>query len=248
LTPILVEITYRRRLLEVILDLVLITVAYYTAYLLRFEGVLGPNFDFFLKSLPLMIACQILCFYALGVYQGVWESAGVRDLTGYIKAVTAGTVLPILILLGLYRFISFSRAVFAIYWGLMLILVSLSRLSFRLLRESVRKVNQDGKAALIYGAGIGGQMLVREIETDQRLGLRLVGFVDDNFRVHGRKIKGYPILGGRQDLPQVIQKYGIEEIIVSFKERGGEKKKEIENMCLENGIAVAVKQMRLLIS
>lgn len=248
LTPILVEITYRRRLLEVLLDLVLITVAYYTAYLLRFEGVLGPNFDFFLKSLPLLIACQILCFHALGVYQGVWESAGVRDLTGYIKAVTAGTVLSILILLGLYRFISFSRAVFAIYWGLMLILVSLSRLSFRLLQESVRKVNQEGKAALIYGAGIGGQMLVREIETDQRLGLRLVGFVDDDFRMHRRKIKGYPILGGQQDLPQVIKKHGIEEIIVAFKERGAEKRKEIEDMCIENEFTVAVKQMRLLIT
>jgi FlaA1/EpsC-like NDP-sugar epimerase len=44
---------------------------------------------------------------------------------------------------GVYRFKSFSRAVFAIYWGLMLILVSLSRLYFRLLDEGINKGNQN---------------------------------------------------------------------------------------------------------
>jgi len=126
------------------LDLVLITVVYYTAYLLRFEGVLGGNFDFFLRSLPLMIASQMLGFCVFGVYRGVWKSTGLRDLIGYIKAITVGAVLPILILLGIYRFESFSRAVFAIYWGLMLILVSLTRLSFRLLDEGIKKGNQKG--------------------------------------------------------------------------------------------------------
>jgi len=73
LTPVLVEITYRRRLFEVLLDCILISVAYYAAYLLRFEGSPGRNFDFFLKSLPIMLACQISAFYVMGVYRGVWE-------------------------------------------------------------------------------------------------------------------------------------------------------------------------------
>ncbi|UCF56204.1 MAG: glycosyl transferase, partial [Deltaproteobacteria bacterium] len=144
ITPILIEITYKRRLLEVLLDLVLITVAYYTAYLLRFEGVVGPNFPFFLSSLPILIASQIFWFYIMGVYRGVWESTSLRDLTDYVKAITGGTVMAMLILLFLYRFSSFSRAVFVIYWVLMLILLSLSRFSFRLLEEGIRKRNQKG--------------------------------------------------------------------------------------------------------
>ncbi|NIW42197.1 MAG: hypothetical protein GWN27_17250, partial [candidate division Zixibacteria bacterium] len=91
ITPILIEVTYRRRLFEVLLDLVLITIAYYTAYLLRFEGVLGGNFDFFLKSLPIMIASQIFWFYIMGIYRGVWESTSLRDLNDYVKAITGGT-------------------------------------------------------------------------------------------------------------------------------------------------------------
>ena len=247
-TPILVEITYRRRLFEVLLDLVLISVAYYSAYVLRFEGDIGGNFEFFLRSLPIMIACQILCFYVLGIYRGVWETTGIRDLIGYIKAITAGTILPILILLFIYRFQSFSRAVFVIYWGLMLILVSMSRLSFRLLDEGVRRGNRKGKPILVYGAGVGGQMAVKEIESNQDLGMVLVGFVDDNSRIHGRKIQGYPVLGGQDDLADIIKRHNIRKIIVSFKVGGAEKRKEIKELCLKAGVEIEVGQMKLIIT
>ncbi|MBW1759641.1 MAG: glycosyl transferase, partial [Deltaproteobacteria bacterium] len=233
ITPILIDITYRRRLFEVFLDLILITVAYYTAYLLRFEGILGGNFDYFLKSLPIIIACQILWFFIMGIYRGVWEKTSLRDLTGYLKAITAGTVMPMLIVVFIYRFQSFSRAVFVIYWILMLILISLSRLSFRLLDEGIRKGNQKGRSTLIYGAGAGGQMAMREIESNRDLGLALVGYIDDNPKLHSKKIQGYPVFGGHDNLEEIIKKYDIKKIIVSFKENGAEKKKEIQNMCLK---------------
>jgi UDP-GlcNAc:undecaprenyl-phosphate GlcNAc-1-phosphate transferase len=248
LTPVLVEVTYKRRLFEVLLDCVLISVAYYAAYLLRFEGNPGPNFDFFLKSLPIMLACQIFAFYVLGVYRGVWESTGVRDLVDYVKAITAGTVMTMLILLFAYRFYSFSRAVFVIYWGFMVILVSLSRLSFRILDEGFRLRNQKGEHTLIYGAGVGGQFALKEIENNHDLGLKLVGFVDDNPRLKGRKIKGYPIFGGKEALEAVIQKQGIKKIIVSFKDKGSQKVKDIKSLCLRMGAEVDVKQMRVEIS
>ncbi|MFH1241260.1 MAG: glycosyl transferase [Pseudomonadota bacterium] len=247
-TPILIEITYRRRLLEVLLDLVLITVAYYAAYLLRFEGAIGPNFDFFLKSLPILIACQILTFYLFDVYRGVWERTGLVDLIGYIKAITAGTIMPMLILLFAYRFYSFSRAVFVIYWGIMLILVSLSRLSFRLLDEGVRKANPEGKPVLIYGAGLGGQMALKEIETNRDLGLRVVGFMDDDPNIKRKKIRGYPVFGGEEDLEEVIKKHLIREVIISFRENSEAKKKDLMGLCLRIGLEVSVKEMKLVIS
>ncbi len=247
-TPVLIKITYRRRLFEVLLDLVLITVAYYTAYLLRFEGDPGLNFDFFLRSLPIVIACQILAFYVFAVYRGVWEKTSLRDLVGYIKAITAGSIVPMLILLFAYRFYSFSRAVFVIYWGLMLILVSLSRLSFRLLDEGVRKTNPKGQPVLIYGAGLGGQMALREIETNRELGLMAVGFMDDNPGIKRRKIRGYPVFGGEEDLEKIVKKYLVKQIIVSFKEDSHKKKKVLTTLCRDMGMQVDVKEMKLVIS
>lgn len=248
LTPILVEITYRRRMFEVLLDFVLICAAYYTAYLLRFEGAPGANLNFFLKSLPILIACQLLAFYLFGVYRGVWESTGIRDLMGYLEGITAGTVGTILILLFMYRFQSFSRAVFVIYWGLMVILVSLSRLSFRLLDEGIRNGNPRGRPTLIYGAGIGGQMMLREIETNRDHNLHIVGFVDDNIRLRRRKVKGYPIIGRSEDLEKIIREHDIREVIISFRVNGEEKKREIRELCKQEGFETNVRQMRLIIS
>lgn len=246
-TPLLIDITFKRRIFEVLLDLVLITVAYYTAYLLRFEGEIGPNFDFFIHSLPIVIACQILFFYVFGIYRGVWENTSVRDLISYGKAITAGTALPILVLLFVYRFYSFSRTVFVIYWGLMLIMVSLSRLSFRLLDEGIRGTRQEGRRVLVYGAGLGGQMLLREIESNRELGLRVAGFMDDNPRIQGTKIRGYPVLGGLRDLDRIIAEQKIQEIIISFKMDRSDKRRDLSRWCEETGAQVDVKEMRLTI-
>jgi UDP-GlcNAc:undecaprenyl-phosphate GlcNAc-1-phosphate transferase len=248
LTPILVEISYRRRLFEVLLDFLLVSVAYYAAYLLRFEGNIGGNLDFFLRSLPILVACQIFSFYVIGVYRGVWERTGIRDLIGYVKAITIGTVMPMLFFLFLVRFQSFSRAVFVIYWGLMLILVSVSRLSFRLLDEGLRIPSRKGERTLIYGAGLGGQLALREIGNNHDLGLQTVGFLDDNSRLHGRKIEGYPVLGGKEDVEEIIRKHDVKKIIVSFKENGEERARDIRALCLRKGMEVDVRQMRVVIS
>ena len=248
-TPVLVQFTYRRRLFEVVLDFILISIAYYTAYLLRFEGpvyyLIGSNFNLFLRSLPIVVACQIFCFYIMGVYRGIWESTGLSDLIDYIKAITIGTVMAMLILLFVYRFHSFSRAVFILYWILLLMLISLSRLSFRLVDEGVKKGKQRGRPTLIYGAGIGGQMIAKEIENNRNLNLALVGFIDDNPRKSKRKIMGYPVLGAGEDLERLIKGKNIQEIIVSFKANSAEKKKEIKTLCLKMDCEIGVKQMRM---
>lgn len=251
-TPIIVQITYRRRLFEVLLDFVLVSVAYYTAYLLRFEGpvyyLIGDNFRFFLKSLPIVVACQIFSFYIMGVYRGIWENTGISDLIDYIKALTTGTLSAMVILVFVYRFESFSRAVFVIYWVLMLVLVSLSRLSFRLVDEGLKKGRQKGKPTLIYGAGVGGQMVVKEIENNREIELVVVGFVDDSPRKYRRTIMGYPVLGSGEDLEKIIKKNNIQEIIISFRKNGVERRKEIDDLCLKIGADVEVRQMKLVIS
>ncbi len=248
ITPLLIEMTYRRRLFEVLLDLVLITVAYYSAYLLRFEGVPGANFDFFLKSLPIVIACQILFFFLFGVYRGIWKNTGLRDLISYGKAITAGTITPILILLFLYRFYSFSRAVFVIYWGLMLMLVSVSRLFFRLLDEGVRRHDPSGKPVLVYGAGLGGQMLLKEIETNKTLSMTIKGFVDDNRDIQKKRIRGYPVLGGIKDLEKILKDHPVQEIIISFRENSSDKRRELKRLLENMGTEVDVREMKVTIT
>jgi len=247
LMPTLMEAGYRRTLFSVLLDLLLITVAYYSAYLLRFGGDIGQNFQHFIRSLPILFACQIFCLYIFGVYQRLWRISRLGDLSAYAKGVTSGAVLTVIVIVLVYRFQGFSRAVFIIYWGVMLILVAFSRFFFRMLDDWLVRENHNGKPALIYGAGVGGQMAAREIETNAELGLFVVGFIDDDPMKKGKKINGYSVFGGKDQIKAVVHKYDIKEIVVSFKDRGMEKKKDIHRLCAKSGFDLTVSRMRLII-
>jgi UDP-GlcNAc:undecaprenyl-phosphate GlcNAc-1-phosphate transferase len=241
LTPLLVEITYKRRLFEVLLDLILIPLAYWISYLLRFEGsAYGANFPIFFKSLPIVVACQLFAFFLLGVYRGIWQYVGMRDVIIFSKAVTAGTVLSVLVNLGIYRFISFSRTVFVIYWVIVLALVTASRFSYRLIGEATPRNNmKKGKRTLIYGAGAGGQLVMQEIERNQNLGLTLVGFIDDDVRKQNRRFLGYPVFRGKDSLNEIIGKYKISEIIISFKGMDREAMNSMKKNCSALGVNVS---------
>ena len=90
-------------------------------------------------------------------------------------------------------------------------------------------------------------MTMQEIETNRDLGLALIGFMDDNPRLQGRKINGYPVFGGQEELSKIVKRYDIKEIIVSFKNNGDTKKKEVRNLCTNIGVEVEVVQMKLMI-
>jgi len=238
LTPLLFEITYKRRLFEVLLDLVLIPLAYWISYLLRFEGsAYGDNFPVFFKSLPIVVACQLFAFFLFGVYRGIWQYVGMRDVIIFGKAITIGAVLSVLVNLGLYRFMGFSRTVFVIYWFILFALMTASRFSYRLIGEATpNEAMKKGKRALIYGAGAGGQLVMQEIEGNRNLGLALVGFIDDDIGKQKRRFLGYPVFGGRGSLQEVIRKHGVTELIVSFRSIDREAMNFLKKDCMALGV------------
>ena len=79
------------------LDLVLITVCYYLAYRLRFEGEDLDNFlPYFTASLPVVLGCKLAALYASGLYQRSWDTFGLRDLTAVVRGVGLGSLLSVL--------------------------------------------------------------------------------------------------------------------------------------------------------
>jgi UDP-GlcNAc:undecaprenyl-phosphate GlcNAc-1-phosphate transferase len=217
LTTVWVDFTYRRRLFEVLLDVFLVSFGYWLSYFLRFEGkAYVVNFPLFLRSLPIVLASMVFIYFVFGVYRGFWRYTSVSDLIIYLKAVTSGVVLSIMIILFLYRFQYFSRTAFVIFWGISLFFLAGSRLSFRVIAETLRRNTvANGRRVVIYGAGDKGEFALREILNNQNLGLTPVGFIDDDVRKRRRKIQGYKVLGGRDDLEAVVAKYGVKEIIVA---------------------------------
>ena len=90
------DISYKRRVLEVLLDFVLIVVCYYLAYGLRFEFEIPTGmFARFEKSLPAAVAMTMLAFFYQGVYRGFWTYVSTQDLTKYAKACAVAVLLAV---------------------------------------------------------------------------------------------------------------------------------------------------------
>ncbi len=212
------DFSYKRRITEVLLDVVLVTMSYYGAYLLRFDGALPKEqFDVVMSTLPLVILLQMPFMVLGGVYRGLWRYTGISDLVKIARAVVLGTVASTLVVLSLYSFRGPSRGASILFGVLLLTLMSASRLSFRIfptLIGSRTKFHPDARPVLIYGAGDSGEMLMREILSNPAHRYRPVGFVDEDNRKAGKVIHGYQIFEVGQ-MPDVIRRHGISEVLIS---------------------------------
>ena len=240
LTTIWIDFTFKKRIFEVLLDVGLVSFGYWLSYFLRFEGsAYVDNFPYFLKSLPIVLSSVIFTYFIFGIYRGVWRYTSVPDLITYLKAVTTGIVLSMLIILLIYRFEGYSRTVFVIYWGICLFFLGGSRLSFRTISEAIRRNSvANGQRVLIYGAGDKGEFALREILNNQKLGLTPVGFIDDDVKKKKRKIQGFKVLGGHDNLEAMVRKHKVTEIIVASDKIRAENIQATCSICEEMGVAV----------
>lgn len=216
-TPVLIELTYKRQLIMVLLDFVIVAFAYYLSYRLRFGG---PKFSFyfaiFFKSLPAIIGCKLLVFYVMGVYRGIWSYISTNDVFLYLRATVVASLLSIALVTFIYRFEDFSKGVFFIDWVISSGLLLAVRGSFRLFIETQKRKTMSGEKVIIYGAGRGGELLLREIINNPQLQVKPLGFVDDNPVKKGKKIHGYPILGTFEALDAIYQKSRFDGVLISF--------------------------------
>ena len=216
-TPILIELTYKRQLIQVILDLCLIAFSYYLAYRLRFSSAdFSIYFKVFLHSLPTVIACKFVAFFAMGTYKGIWGSMGSSDIFVLIKASTLATLLSVVAVTYIYRFTDFSKGIFLIDWLLTSAFLVGTRGSFRIFLDTIKRKTLGGEKALIYGAGRGGELLLRELLNNKNLKMQPVGFIDDDSLKIGKRLQGFPILGAFKDLDALLKKYGIGSLLISF--------------------------------
>ncbi len=209
----------KKQMLQAIVDTILITVSYLSAYLLKYEGIINDwNLDLIEKSLPLIIPVKLAAFWGFGLYRGQWRFVSVGDLWQIIKAVTISSLIIIGILLFLYRFEGFSRVVFLNDAMLTLLLIGGVRMLLRLFKEyfSQKAEQRHETPILIVGAGDGGDLFLRELRKNPHHDYLPVGFIDDDPAKKGQIIHGVKVLGDRKSLATLIKRHGIKEIFVAI--------------------------------
>jgi UDP-GlcNAc:undecaprenyl-phosphate GlcNAc-1-phosphate transferase len=247
LTGFLVNLSHKRRVFEVLLDVALVALAYYGANLLVF-GPLGDDAAsrLLIDTLPVLVAIKLAVFLVAGVYRGLWRYVGLSDLMAYAKGVGAASVVSIVALVLLFRFQGLSRVVFALDGLLLLLLVCGSRLAFRLPRWLVPAVSHHGRRrALIYGAGDAGELLLRLIRTTPRFGCVPVGFADDDPMKAGRVIHGLRVLGGNGSFGKICRDQQVDVVYISSARLSEERVGELLRECRSAG--VELKRMRIVV-
>ena len=239
----LIDVSYKRRIFEVLLDVVLVILAYWSAYAINFPPA-SPAWKLFIRTLPVLVFIRMGVFLVMGVYRGLWRYTGMSDLIVFGKAVVLSSVASLILLLFAFRFEGFSRKVFVIDAVLMFLFLAGSRLAFRLFRQLLPAVTtSNGRRVLIYGAGDAGELLLRELRNNRELQLSPIGFLDDDPAKSGKVIHGLRVFGGNGDLSAVCAQHEVDEVVISSMKMTEERIEEVLRCCSEKQIAV--KRMRI---
>jgi UDP-GlcNAc:undecaprenyl-phosphate GlcNAc-1-phosphate transferase len=175
---------------------------------------------------------KLSAFLLVGVYRGIWRYTSIKDLVTFSKGVILGTVLSILAILLIYRFDGFSRTLFVLDAILLLAAVSASRLAFRFFRQLLPMPAGDGgRRVLIYGAGDGGELVLRELKNNPDWKYDPVGFMDDDPMKKDKVIHGLPVFGGNGSLHKICSDNQIQEVLLSFRRIEPQRLEEIKKMC-----------------
>jgi UDP-GlcNAc:undecaprenyl-phosphate GlcNAc-1-phosphate transferase len=236
----LLNLSHKRRIFEVILDALLITLSYYAAYALLFGSFENTtNWSLFIQTVPILIVVKLFAFLFAGVYRGIWKYTSIRDFVTFFKGVLIGSVLSLLAVLLLYRFQNFSRAVFILDGLILFSAISASRMAFRLFRQMLPVSHGvNGRNVLIYGAGDGGEMILRELTNNPEWEYNPIGFVDDDPLKKDKVIHGLRVYGGNGSLESICKQNEVQEILLSFRDLSPERLQEVRGICDEANVSL----------
>jgi len=238
-------ILYKKQILQILVDIVVINMAYVSSYLLKYEGILADNnLTLIEASLPIMILVKIALFSIFGLYKSEWRYVGINDMIRVFKSVSLGSLICIAIIFILYRFEGYSRAVFMNDYILTLLMVGGVRVLIRVLKEYFSGVidESDKLPILILGAGDGGELLLREIRNNPEINYKPIGFIDDDLTKKNRIIHGLRVLGTRDVISSVTKKHGIRKVIISIPSGKEEELQGVYEIC--NDLNVECKRIK----
>lgn len=173
----------------------------------------------YLKSaiwcLPVDIIITIAVLAIFKLYNRVWTYAGIDELISVFKA--SLIIEALYVVFRILAQITMPRSFYIFNWVFLFILLAASRVSIRIFKQFKVKYEKSGnkRSVMIVGAGSAGALLIKEL----KYGLgdsKVVCIIDDNPAKVGKYIHNIPIVGSRNDIPQMANKYSVDEIIIAI--------------------------------
>lgn len=199
-------------------DIVIIYLGFIFALIVYNDfGVVMLDMKNFTREFPFVILIYIITFELFGMYKSLWKFAGIEELLrgGFANfiSITVGYIVVMLFNVGEFSFSLYFIAFFVVSTGTIGM-----RLSYRLydFYRSYMEDNSKMRRTLVIGAGNAGVMLVDEVRTNKDFEKVIVGFIDDNPRLKGKRIHGVPVLGKSSEIVEIADKYDIDSIVIAI--------------------------------
>lgn len=205
------------RLIVILHDILLIPIAWFGAYWLRFnlEQIPAESLSQALRILPYALALQTISYFIIGSYRSMWGFASLHDISKVIKTAILGGLLLLITLHFVNKLPGLPRSIVPLYIILLIAMLSASRFTLRVLRDFLKQQNvSNSQRVLIIGAGSAGESLVRDMLRTNTY--KPVALVDDKSNKQGQEIHGIRVVGRCSDIPNVVKKYKVELIIFAI--------------------------------
>jgi FlaA1/EpsC-like NDP-sugar epimerase len=247
---------HRHSLPQLVVDGLLVALAYFLAYRLRFDqGLPGKYDELFEQTIGWVIPVMLIALALFGAYQRLWTFVGQREYEAVVKGVVVSTVVivgaiallhPVLTAPsnGVSSAVTMPASIIALFALLSGALLLGSRFLVHLVVEG--RVNSfraapGAREVLIVGGGEGGRLVVRELARNPQLRMRPVGYVDDDPRKLGIKDEyGLKVLGttSTEDLARVLDELEPDEVVIAIPSAPGTVRARVVTACRERGIPV----------
>ena len=232
-----------RRSLIVGAYLVLIPVGYAAAFAIRFDfDVPVDAATVLVRTLPLLAVLRLATFWRAGLFRGYWQHFGLHDLLIVAKAATVSSAVFAAALWGLGLLGAVPRSVLLLDWGLAIFAVGGVHFLARCVREGHAPWRRSaaGRRTLIVGAGEAAERLLRQFHHDQRVGVRVVGLVDDAPAKRGRVLHGVTVLGTTAELAALAERHAATLLVIAMPSAAPEAKRRVVQACLATGLEFRV--------
>jgi len=235
---------YRNRMLQLAADAVLVALAYFLAFQLRFldepQGWPERYQTLFLQSVGFVVVGKLVVFYVCGLYQKWWRYVSGRDFLLIFRAVAISSAILVVLFAVVKPFPhTLPRAVEVTDFVLTMMLIAGARLAVRLIVERPsRGARLPKHEVLVVGAGSGGQMVVRELQLNPNLGATAIGFVDDDPRKRGMRMLGLKVLGSTKEIVKILDETEPDEVVIAIPSAPGQLRGQVVSACREREIRV----------
>ncbi|WP_312755133.1 polysaccharide biosynthesis protein [Rummeliibacillus suwonensis] len=204
----------KRLLLLILLDSTIVFTAIFLSYLIVYPALPYTAMSFLLVSSITLLTSHHIFAAVYRMYRNTWEYASIRELLAIIKAITFSILTTIIVQMIAFRTIDIR--VLGITWMMHMLLIGGSRFSWRLFRDRFITLNTDKKRTLVVGAGSAGSMIARQLLKSTETDLYPIAFADDDLKKMRLQIYGVEVKGTIQDIPQLVEKLKIENIIIAI--------------------------------